>query len=104
MAPKRRQCAAMQEYERLLEEQPSFRTNQQRAEEFTARAVTSGEAERVARKLITIPTVVHVVYKKPRENISKAQVQSQIDGTQQDFRATNPDTAKVPDAWKGLVG
>ena len=45
MAPKRRQCAAMQEYERLLEEQPSFRTNQRRAEEFTARAITSGEAE-----------------------------------------------------------
>ena len=79
MAPKRRQCAAMQEYERLLEEQPSFRTNQQRAEAFTARAVTSGEADRVARKLITIPTVVHVVYKKPQENISKAQIQSQID-------------------------
>jgi hypothetical protein len=53
MVRKRRQCAAMEEYERLLEEQPSFRTNQQRAEEFTARAVTSGESDRVARKLIT---------------------------------------------------
>lgn len=103
MAPRRRQCAAMQEYERLLEEQPSFRANQQRAEAFTARAVTSGEAERVARRLITIPTVVHVVYKKPQENISKAQVQSQIAALNHDFRSTNPDTAKAPDAWKGLV-
>jgi hypothetical protein len=103
MALMRRQCAAMQEYERLLEEQPSFRTNQQRAEAFTARAVTSGEAERVARRLITIPTVVHVVYKKPRENISKAQVESQIAALNQDFRSTNPDTVTVPDAWKGLV-
>ena len=76
MAPQRRQCAAMQEYERLLEEQPSFRTNQQRAEAFTARAVTSGEANRVARRLITIPTVVHVVYKKPIENISLSQIKS----------------------------
>ena len=41
MAARRRQCAAMQEYERLFEEQVSFRTNQQRAEEFTARALTS---------------------------------------------------------------
>jgi pregnancy-associated plasma protein-A len=103
MVLKRRQCAAMEEYERLLEEQPSFRTNQQRAEEFTARAVTSGEADRVARKLITIPTVVHVLYKKPRENISKSQIQSQMTALNQDFRATNPDTSKVPDAWKGLV-
>ena len=103
MVPKRRQCAAMEEYERLLEEQPSFRTNQRRAEEFTARAVTSGEAERVARKLITIPTVVHVVYKKPKENISKSQIQSQLSALNQDFRATNPDSSKVPDPWKGLV-
>jgi hypothetical protein len=93
----------MQEYERLLEEQPSFRTNQQRAEEFTARAVTSGEAQRVTRKLVTIPTVVHVVHKKPKENISDSQIRSQIDALNLDFRATNPDTAKVPDAWKGLV-
>ena len=103
MAPRRRQCAAMQEYERLLEEQPSFRTNQRRAEEFTARAVTSGEAERVTRTLVTIPTVVHVVHKKPKENISDSQIRSQIDALNRDFRATNPDTAKVPDPWKGLV-
>jgi hypothetical protein len=93
----------MQEFERLLEEQPSFRINQQRAEAFTARAVTSGEADRVARKLITIPTVVHVVYKKSKENISKSQIQSQIAALNQDFRSTNPDTVKVPEAWKGLV-
>ena len=104
MALKRRQCAAMQEYERLLEEQPTFRTNQQRAEEFTARAVTSGDAERVARKLVTIPTVVHVVHQKPADNISDSQIKSQMTALNLDFRATNPDVAKVPDPWKGLVG
>ncbi len=103
-APKRRQCGAMQEYERLLETQPSFRRNQQRAEDFIARAMASGEAERVARKLITIPTVVHVVYKRKQENISKAQVESQIAVLNEDFRATNADKRKVPDPWKGLVG
>lgn len=103
MPPKRRQCAAMQEYERLLEEQPSFRTNQLRAEAFTARAVSSGEAERVARRLIAIPTVVHVVYKVQRDNLSKSQIQSQITSLNADFRSTNPDAALVPDAWKGLV-
>lgn len=104
MAPKRRQCAAMQEFERLLEESPSFRTNQRRAEDFTGRAVMSGEAGRVAGKLITIPTVVHVVYKKPKENISQAQIRSQITALNQDFRSTNPDISKVPAPWQGLVG
>ena len=93
----------MQEYERLLEEQPSFRQNQQRTEEFTARSIATGEAQRVTRRLITIPTVVHVVYKRNRENVSKAQINSQIAVLNKDFRATNPDRGNVPDAWKGLV-
>ncbi len=96
MAPRRRQCGAMQEYERLLEESPSFRVNQRRAEEFTARAVTSGEANRVARKLVTIPTVVHVVHKRPKDNISLSQIQSQMTALNKDFRATNNDVANVP--------
>jgi len=104
MPVRRRQCGAMQEYERLLEEEPSFRQNQQRAEEFTARSIETGEAQRLARRLIKIPTVVHVVYKRDRENISKTQINSQITALNRDFRATNPDRSKVPDAWKGLVG
>ena len=103
MPVRRRQCGAMEEYERLLEEEPSFRDNQQRAEEFTARSLETGEAQRIARRLIRIPTVVHVVYKRDRENISKSQINSQITALNRDFRATNPDRTGVPDAWKGLV-
>ena len=103
MVTRRRQCAAMQEFERLLEEQPSFRTNQRRAEEFTARAVTSGEANRVARTLVTIPTVVHVLHRKPEDDISTAQIKSQMTALNLDFRAKNPDTSQVPEAWTGLV-
>jgi Pregnancy-associated plasma protein-A len=100
---RRRQCGAMQEYERLLEEQPSFRVNQQRSEEFTARAISTGEASRVARRLIKIPVAVHVVYGRDRENISKSQINSQITVLNRDFRATNANVSKVPEAWKGLV-
>jgi Pregnancy-associated plasma protein-A len=103
-APRRRQCGAMQEYERLLETHASFRDNQRRAERFIAGAIDSGEAERVARRLITIPTVVHVVYRRERENISAAQIKSQIAVLNKDFTATNRDKSKVPAPWKGLVG
>ena len=88
----------------MLEEHPTFRTNQRRAEDYTARALVSGEASRVARKVVTIPTVVHVVWKKPNENIDKAQVQSQIDAINLDYHANNPDISKVPAPWQGLVG
>jgi len=94
----------MQEYELLLETHPAFRRNQQRAEEFTARAIDSGEAERVTRKLVTIPTVVHVVHKRAAENISDAQIKSQIKVLNDDFRARNTDRGDVPPSWKGLVG
>jgi hypothetical protein len=93
----------MQEYELLLETHATFRRNQQRAEEFTARAIDSGQAERVARRLVTIPTVVHVVYRRDRENISDAQVKSQIKALNDDFRARNADASNVPPAWTGLV-
>lgn len=40
---------------------------------------------------ITIPVVVHVVYNTADQNISDAQVQSQIDVLNEDFSATNSD-------------
>jgi len=93
----------MEVHERLQEEYASYRGNQIRIESFIQRSVLSGLAQRVARQLITIPVVVHVVYKKDAENISDAQVASQIAVLNKDFRATNPDTSKVPSVWSGLV-
>lgn len=40
---------------------------------------------------ITIPVVVHVLYNSAEQNISDAQVQSQIDVLNEDFTATNSD-------------
>jgi hypothetical protein len=52
---------------------------------------------------ITIPVVVHVVYKKRSENISKAHIESQISVLNRDFRAKNRDGSKVRAVWEGLV-
>ncbi|HEY0676747.1 MAG TPA: T9SS type A sorting domain-containing protein [Chitinophagaceae bacterium] len=48
--------------------------------------------------VITIPVVVHILYKEASENISDAQVLSQIDALNKAFRHRHADTAKVP-AW-----
>ncbi|MBI1315834.1 T9SS type A sorting domain-containing protein [bacterium] len=53
------------------------------------------------RAVITIPTVVHVVYSTPTENISQAQIQSQIDALNEDFRRTNTNIATTPAAFRG---
>jgi hypothetical protein len=99
----RRACGTMQVHERLSEEYPSYRDNQLRNEEFTERALQSGRAQQLMRRLITIPVVVHVVYKRDRENISKRQITSQLTVLNRDFRAQNPDTSSVPAPWQSLV-
>ena len=94
----------MQVHARLSEEVASYRRNQIRNEEFTARALQTGRAQAVMRRVVKIPTVVHVVYKRNADNISKQQIKSQITVLNRDFRAKNQDKSKVPAPWKGLVG
>src|SRR5262249_17835950 len=50
-----------------------------------------------------IPVVVHVVYNTTAQQISLAQVQSQIDALNHDYYATNPDISSVPAEFSGAV-
>ncbi len=102
-APRRRTCAHMVVHELLAETKPEYRDRRLKVEEDARRSIASGEAMRVAQKLVTIPAVVHVVYRTDGENISDAQVKSQIKVLNDDFRAKNADKRKVPDVWKGLL-
>jgi hypothetical protein len=97
----RRLCGAMEVHHRLLEADPSFRLRQADLERATAQRMTLGEARRPG--ITTIPVVVHIVYNSASENISTAQVKSQISVLNKDYRAKNPDKSKVPPVWKGLV-
>jgi hypothetical protein len=90
-------------HELLAETKPEYRTRRLAVEEETRRSIDSGQAMRVAAKLITIPVVVHVVHRTAEEDISDAQVESQITALNRDFSARNPDKRKVPGVWKGLV-
>ena len=100
--PSRRACATMAVHHHLLELYPEFRRKQTQLEHATMRMMFAGARE-VEWKTCTIPVVVHVVYKTPAENITAAQVRSQIRVLNRDFRATNTDRAKVPPVWRGLV-
>ena len=53
---------------------------------------------------ITIPVVVHVLYNTPDQNISDAQVQSQIDVLNEDFGATNSDYNNYDAGYGGVKG
>ena len=84
----------------LLERDPGFRARLAAVEHATARRLMAAPAK---WKVVTIPTVVHVVYHAAAENISDAQVRSQISVLNRDFRKKNPDRSKVPAVWAGFV-
>jgi len=53
---------------------------------------------------ITIPVVVHVLYNTPEQNISDAQVQSQIDVLNEDYTATNSDYNNYDAGYSAVKG
>jgi hypothetical protein len=91
----------MQVYHQLLESHPAFRQRQIALEHATVNRLRAALVERTEPYRITV--VVHVVYRTSAENISAAQVQSQIASLNKDYRAKNPDRSKAPTPWKGLV-
>ncbi len=97
-----RSCAAMAVHMLLLEQYPAMRMTQMRLEGATQRRRDVGFDHRKI-KLVTVKTVVHVVYQTPAQNIGMAQIRSQISALNKDFRATNPDRNQTPTPWKGLI-
>jgi hypothetical protein len=90
-------------HELLVETKPEYRKRRIEAEEQTRKSIDSGQAMRVAAKVITLPVVVHVVHRAAADNISDAQVKSQLEVLNRDFGARNTDKRQVPDVWKSLV-
>ncbi|HEX9188951.1 MAG TPA: zinc metalloprotease [Vicinamibacteria bacterium] len=98
----RRTCGTMAAHMMLLERYPAFRGRQFRLEaEYVRRRGAALRRERA--KTVTVGVVVNVVHRTPEQNVSDAQVKSQIAVLNRDFGAKNKDRSKVPDPWKGLV-
>ncbi len=100
--PKQRTCSTMDVHERMLRSVPGY---------IEARAASETRAFQYNRGLLAaqrtgitvIPVVVHVVWKTADQNISDAQVQSQIDVLNRDYRKTNPDVASLPAVFQPLA-
>ncbi len=86
----------------LLERFPQFRANLMRLERATSKR-REARFDLAAAPVVVIDTVVHVVHSRAAENISDAQIESQIAVLNADFRGANPDMKKVPAPWAGLA-
>src|SRR5215207_4502507 len=101
--PAQRACAAHEVNERLLRTVPGYAEARAEIENRTSRMLAFGDA--VLRQGCTqIPVVVHVVHRTATESISDAQIQSQIEVLNADFRASNPDRASTPSVFAPLIG
>jgi hypothetical protein len=100
--PQTRTCGTMIVHERLLRTDPSYMAARSDSEN---RAFTySRRPDLIGRTGVTvIPVVVHVVYNGAAQNISDAQVQSQIDVLNHDFRKTNADVSSTPAVFQPLT-
>lgn len=103
-SPKRRLCGATEAHARLCEEYPEFRIARGKIHAETELMIRSGVAFRRAKTgPITIPVVVHIVYRVPDENLSDGQINSQMDALNRDYSAANADKANTPGCWAGLI-
>jgi hypothetical protein len=107
-------CATMKVLADKLAENPGLARSMEAIEAQTQRFMDqqkngsnskpgSGESETspttastVSGSVVTIPVYVHVIYNTTQQNISNAQIQSQIEVLNQDFRALNADKSKTP--------
>ncbi len=84
-----RNCGTMDHLAEQMEKNPELEIKMDAINQFTQNYIASNPLRE--RSIITIPVVVHVVWKTNSQNLSDAQIQSQIDVLNEDFRRTNDD-------------
>jgi Pregnancy-associated plasma protein-A len=95
-----RGCASMHVLEEQLKADPGLASRMLRIEEQTQRAIAEGK---LVNGVIEIPVHVNVLYNSAAENITNAQIQSQIDVLNEDFGGTNPDYSLIPTDFSGVA-
>ncbi|OAB29148.1 Pregnancy-associated plasma protein-A [Flavobacterium fryxellicola] len=96
----KRGCASQEVLAAQMKADPTLALRMSKIEAFTEKAMLSG---RLVNGNVEIPVVVNVLYRTAAENISLAQIQSQIDVLNEDFNATNSDFSATPALFSGVA-
>jgi hypothetical protein len=100
--PRVRRCATMDVHRRLLSTVPGYARARDTIENH-ARAYELGQRTAQRPGVTRIPVVVHVVWHSAAQNISDAQIASQIEVLNRDFRRTNADVDSTPAVFLPLA-
>ena len=95
----RRGCASQEVLEANMKADPTLAIRMNEIETFTKNRMLTGK---LVNGKIQIPVIVNVLYRTAAQNISDAQIQSQIDVLNKDFNAANSDYNNVPPLFSGV--
>jgi len=105
-----RDCRSVEYKQDMIRNNPELAVKIQQIEAFTQRHLQPAAVEVMGTEptgrgpgVINIPVVVHILYNADRQNISDAQIQSQIDVLNRDYRKQNSDTSKIPGYYSSLA-
>ncbi len=101
--PRRRTCGTMDEHRHLAHLDPEYSRRRREIELETRQFIERYRAEGLRTGVVRIPVVVHVVWNTAAQNVSDAQIQSQINVLNADFRRTNADAGSVPPHFAGIA-
>jgi hypothetical protein len=88
-------------HRRLLDTRYGYATTAAEIENFTFQQGLHGRSR--LDQVVRIPVVVHVVWQEEPQNISDAQIHSQLAVLNADFRQRNPDSSGVPEVWRSVA-
>ena len=101
-ASSQRECVSHEYLQQEIKRDPKLAQRIAEIESFSSNvlnkeirnSINSGDGGSIP--VIKIPVVVHILYYKTEHNISEAQVKSQIEALNNDFRRTNLDASHTP--------
>lgn len=96
-----RSCAAEEVLAQQLADNPAMRQEVENIRLHTEHFIQSGASQE--RAVVTIPVVFHVVYFNATQNVSDAQIATQMSVLNADFRRLNGDAGSVPAVWQGIA-
>jgi hypothetical protein len=97
-----RNCGTMPHLHDMEQRDPATAQRMQSIERETRNWISANGSNKVAA-VVTIPVVIHVVYNTASQNISDAQVNSQMTILNNDFRKLNSDISLLPSVFAGLA-
>ncbi|SMG48460.1 Por secretion system C-terminal sorting domain-containing protein [Marivirga sericea] len=106
-APQQRKCAAQTLHDYQMDHDPLYKNRYKQIQRNTKafQEIQKSFRSTASTTVREIPVYVHIIYDEnvPEQNLSNAQIESQIEVLNEDFRALNTDVADVPTEFESLV-